>query len=163
MWKKCSDLYVDLFAMPAALSGNPSPLLRKYIELYVDGFVYMPAAPSGSTSSMLQELGDPEPRVPVDPVKIQKLLKLVTRLRDPRAAQKLSSDERLRLGAERGRKKGTAATKARGEETSARIVAYLEKTSAKPTDRGLAQRIAGVLDMDRSTVSRYLNKLKKRK
>jgi DNA-binding transcriptional ArsR family regulator len=111
---------------------------------------------------MLQGLSEPEVRGP-EGITLGQLGETLHRLFDLPATEKSTSDERQRVGAERGRRKGTAATKAKGAATAARIVAHLEKTGAKPIDRGLAQKIARVLGMNRSTVSRHLNKLKKRK
>jgi hypothetical protein len=75
----------------------------------------------------------------------------------------LSSDERQRQGAQKGRENGVEINKERGEKTRARIADFIVKKNAKSTDRGLAARIAAALKIDRSTAARYLKAINKLK
>jgi hypothetical protein len=147
------------------MNPDPSPnisSLRNSRELDSDQFPYMPDARLDITLSMLQKLSKPEISGP-EGITILKLSEILTRRFGLPAAHELTSDVRQLLGAEKGRRKGADTAKVKGAETLKDIVAHMEKIGAKPTDRGLAQKIARAVGRSRSMVSRHLNRLKKQK
>ena len=76
-------------------------------------------------------------------------------------AQRFLSAELQLTGSTAGRAKGAGARKRVGSETAAKITTLLKRLGKPATTRGLAGKIAKLANVDRSTVSRHLQRVAK--